>query len=282
MIDKKLYELILGKANDETINTQGVPVKGNYVFVRYNDRQTLTEASTYNAYDKVEREFMGMAEITSTPTDFVEKNNRTDFIKEYAFQFSSKRKDESLEALQELFLYFRENNVQVVVDDVTYKVLIKPHRPRYLGSTTTSAGKVFVLYGMQFFMTLIETGEFTNTATHEMRISGGTYQDLFIDDVTIANQTAISASNLLTSEVNTKAEPVSRAINFSFSIYYDSSVLVETILGVIEGKTSRETLFDYQKVFDGVTRAYTVYITGGTVSYKLGSVHKITFNATEQ
>jgi hypothetical protein len=281
MIDKKLYELILGKLNDATINTQGVTFKGNYVFVRYNDTQTLMEASTYNAYDLKQTVYIGMAEITSVPTDFVEKNNRTDFVKEYAFQFPVRMQDKALEALQEVFLYFRTNNVQTVVDNVTYKVLIKPHRPRFLGNQQ-QAGGIDATYGMSFFITLIETGEFTNTATHEMSISGGTLQDLFIDAVNITNQTAVSSSNLLTSESNTKSEPISRSLSFTFTIYYDSSTLLETILGVVEGKTSRETLFTYQKTFDSVVRSWDIYITGGNVIYKNGLIHQITFNGTEK
>ena len=281
MIDKKLFELILSKLNDDSINTQEVTFKGNYVFVRINNTQTMMEASSYNAYDLTQKRYIAMAEITSNPTDFVEENNRTDFVKDYAFQFPTNLQDEALEALQEVFLYFRSNNVQTVIDDVTYKVLIKPSRPRFLGNQQ-QAGGIDSTYGMTFFMTLIETGEFTNTATHQMALTGGTLQDIFIDDVTIASQTAMSPSNILTSEVNTKSEPVARGMAFTFSLYYDGTVLLKNILSVVEGKTSRETRYDYEKVFDGVTQSYTLYITGGSVSYKNGLVHKIQFTATEQ
>ena len=50
MLDRTIFQYILSKANNETINTQGISIKGNYVFVRINDTQTLLETS--NKTDK--------------------------------------------------------------------------------------------------------------------------------------------------------------------------------------------------------------------------------------
>ena len=278
MIDKKIFQFMLDTLNDE--NTQGVKFKGNYVFVRVNDNLQLLEASTYNPYDTVLSDFVAMAETVSQPTDYVEANNRTGWVKQYTFQFDVRNKDTVLEALQEVYNYLKLNNVQEIVDDETYKFVLKPTRATFVGNQQ-GAGTVFTTYSMNLFAETIETGYYGNESTHTMAVHNGTLQSIIIDQVVIGSNVATNPTNDITSNVNTTHKAISRGVTLQFVINYDGTALNKTILGLVEGIGNRETTFDYRKVFDSVTSDYEFLITGGSVVYKNGVVIQIRFNGVE-
>ena len=278
MIDKAIFQFVLDTVNNQ--NTQGISFRGNYVFVRVNDIQQMLDTSTYNAYDTVDTDFCAMAEIISQETPYVEENNRSGWVKRYAFQFDIRDKDKTLTALQEFRNYLRENSVQSLVDDETYKMNIKISRPCFV-SNQQGAGTIFTTYYIDFFADMVETGFYGNEATHTMAVSSGTLQSVILDQVVISSATATNPSNILTVEQNTDNQPVSRGLTFNFIINYDGSTLLKTIRKVVEGKTSRETTFDYRKVFDGDTDNYEFVITSGSVVYKNGVIVAINFNGVE-
>ena len=57
MIDKTIFQLFLDKANYDSINTQNVKIRGNYVFVRINDIRRYEDLSKKDIKKKAE-EFM--------------------------------------------------------------------------------------------------------------------------------------------------------------------------------------------------------------------------------
>ena len=285
MIDKTIFQLMLDKLNDETINTQGVTFKGNFVFVRINDNQQMLETSTYNPYDSELADFVAMAEIVSQETAFVEENNRSGWVKRYAFSFDVRDRDTVLTALQQVRDYFRANSIQSIVDtvdtvDTTYNMNVKVSRPSFMGNQP-DGGTVFSTYYMDFFADMVETGYYGNQATHTMAVSGGTKVAINEDSITISQATVTNPSNKLTSEVNTSNRVVSRGVSFDFTLNYDGSTLHKTIRRIIDGKVSRETRFDYRKVFNGDTYDYDLVITGGSCVYKKGVLVQLQFNMVE-
>jgi hypothetical protein len=272
---------MLDKANDETINTQGVKIRGNYVFVRVNDNTQMLDESTYNSYDTVDTDFVAMAEIISQETPYVEANNRSGWVKRYAFEFDIRDKTKVLAALQEVRDYFFENTVQSITDDsTTYKMNVKVSRPMFV-SNRQGAGTIFTSYYIDFFADMVETGYYGNEATHTMCINGGTLQSVILDQAIIGSATAMNPSNDLTSEGNTSNQPTARSVTFQFILNYDGTALSKSILSSVEGIGSRETTYDYRKVFDSVTRNYEFRITGGSAIYKNGVVLTINFNGVE-
>lgn len=281
MIDQKIYQLWLDKFNDDSINTQSVSFNGNFVFVRVNDNLTVKQVSTYNSYDTVDKYMVVMGETVSLPTDFVDENNRTGWNKQLTFRFDVRHKDKVLEAIQEVYLYFKANTIQTIEDDTTYKFKIKPSRPAFAG-TEQGAGTVFVYYTMNFDCETIETGWYGDEATHTMAINGETLQSIILDQVLIGSATAVNPSNKLTVEENTDNTPISRGVTLQFVINYDGTTLNKKLRKVIEGKESRETKFDYRKVFDGDTDNYTFVISGGNLLYKKGVLAQLKFNGVEK
>ena len=285
MIDKTIFQLMLDKCNDATINTQGIKFKGNFVFVRVNDNQQMLEASTYNPYDSELNDFVPCAEIISQETSFVEDNNRSGWVKRYAFTFDIRDKDETLTALQQVRDYFRENSEQTITDtvdevDTEYTMNVKVSRPSFMGNQA-DAGTIYSTYYMDFFADMIETGAFANGVVHTMALRGETKVACGEDTITISQATTVNPSNKLTASANTENRPVSRAMSFDFFLNYNESDLHKEILSILDGNGDREQRFDYRKVFGTVTRDYDIIITGGSVVYKKGIVLQLRFKAVE-
>lgn len=285
MIDKTIFQLMLDKCNDATINTQGIKFKGNFVFVRVNDNQQMLEASTYNPYDSELNDFVPCAEIISQETSFVEDNNRSGWVKRYAFTFDIRDKDKTLTALQQVRDYFRENSTQTITDtvdtvDTVYKLNVKVSRPSFMGNQA-DAGTIYSTYYMDFFADMVETGYFGNEITHTMALSGGIHQSVILDSVTIGSATATNPSNKLTVEANTNNKPISRGVTLQFILDYDGTALNKSIMSVVKGTTSRETIYEYKEVFDGVTTEYDFIITGGSVVSKKGVIVQVNFSGVQ-
>ena len=285
MIDKTIFQLMLDKCNDATINTQGIKFKGNFVFVRVNDNQQMLEASEYNPYDSKLNDFVPCAEIISQETSFVEDNNRSGWVKRYAFTFDIRDKDKTLTALQQVRDYFRENSEQTITDtvdtvDTEYTMNVKVSRPSFMGNQA-DAGTIYSTYYMDFFADMIETGAFANGVVHTMALRGETKVACGEDTITISQATTVNPSNKLTASANTENRPVSRAMSFDFFLNYNGSDLHKEILSILDGNGDREQRFDYRKVFGTVTRDYDIIITGGSVVYKKGIVLQLRFKAVE-
>lgn len=279
MIDKKIFQFMLDTLNNE--NTQGIKFKGNYVFVRVNDNIQLLEASSYNPYDTVLSDFVAMAETVSQPTDYVEANNRTGWVKQYTFQFDVRKKDAVLEALQEIYNYLKLNNVQEIVDDETYKFVLKPTRATFVGNQQ-GAGTVFTTYSMNIFAETIETGFYDDEVTHKMNVKGSTVQTIIKDTATIGSATSMDVDNDITDNVNTSNEPVARGVSLQFVINYDDSTFQRVLRKVIEGKSSRETVFTYEKKMPNETaETWDFLVVTGNVVYKKGVLLQLAFNGVE-
>ena len=280
MIDKKIFQFMLDKLNNTSINTQGVKFKGNYVFVRVNDNLQLLEASTYNPYDTVLSDFVAMAETVSQPTDYVEANNRTGWVKQYTFQFDVRNKDTVLEALQETYNYLKVNNVQEIVDDETYKFVLKPTRATFVGNQQ-GAGTVFTTYSMNLFAETIETGFYGDEAVHKMAKFGLTPNEVIMDSVTVGSAVSMDVDNDITENANTGNEPIARGVSLQFVLNYKGTALEREIRQVIEGKEDREKTYVYQKEFDTATETWTFRIVTGNVVYKKGGLIQLAFNGVE-
>lgn len=280
MIDKKIFQLMLSKLNDDTINTQGVKFKGNFVFVRMNDYQTLASASTYNPYDTVNSKYIGVAEIVSIPTDYVESNNRTEWLKTYAFQFRANMKDEALEALQEVYLYFKSNTVQTIVDDTTYKLILRVNRPKLEGAQQ-QAGSMSIMYSMDLAAVTIETGYYGNEVTHEMGLGTATPTEIIADNVSINSLCVTNPKSSMTENKNTTHKFIGRTNTLKMQIYYDGTTLTNAILNVIEGKLDRDTEFVYQRTINSVTVSWDIKISSGNIVYKTGQVMMLNIDCVE-
>lgn len=280
MIDQKIYQLWLDKFNDKTINTQAVSFNGNHVFVRVNDNLTVATTSTYNPYDTVDKYVVVVGETVSLPTDYIDENNRTGWNKQLTFRFDVRQKDKVLEAMQQVYLYFKANTVQSIVDDTTYKMIVKMSRPAFAG-TEQGAGTVFVYYTMNIDADMLETGWFGNEAVHTMGISSGALTSIILDELIIGSAVAVNPSNKLTVEENTDNKAISRGITYQFTIDYDGTTLNEKLRKVIEGIDSRETKFYYRKVFNSQTENHTFLITGGSVVYKKGVMIQLKFSGVQ-
>lgn len=279
MLDKVFYEYILAKFN---ANTSSVTFKGNYVYLRVNDTMTLMEATSYNAYDTAPVSYVACAEVISTETPFVESNNRSGWVKQYAFMFPLSKKDDVLAALQETRDTFLSTNTHTVTDGSdTYTFVIKCQRPTYAGATKARAGEIYVTYTMQLMADSVELGYYGNTTVVSLAINGGTLQALIVDSLTVSSANTIDPSNIITSESNISNAIIGRGVNFTLDVYYDSTTLLETLYKQIMGDTSREQIYDLRVVFDGITENYDVKVASGSVVFKKGVIVKLNITFVE-
>lgn len=274
-MEKELYNYILGKFNSE--NTKGVVFKGNYVFVRVGDTVSMAQATTYNAWDTKDTSFVPLAETVSNETPFAETVNRSGWVKRYVTMFSTKDKDNVIGAMEEIRDYFFNNKTHTI-DGFTFD--FKVGRPQFSGTEVTG-GAIYAIYYMDFFADMMENGYYGSSSVHKMALDGGVLQDLLIDDVTESVGIAVDTANDLLSEINTKNVPISNGVTKQFNVYYDSSVLLETILKQIQGKHTREQIYDYSVTFDGVTQTFELYMIGGSVVWKNGVPVRLLFNMVE-
>jgi len=285
MLQQEIYNYILMKAN---LTTQEITIKGNFVFLVIGDRPTMLEASTLNAFDTVKNKFIPMAETIDEEIPFRENNNRSDWVKQYAFQFPLRLKTEVITALNELRDYFYTHKTHTITDGSTnYTFDFKVSRPRLTAISPPQAGDVYITYSMQFTGVSIEHGKMSSGAVIKMRKDGvAALVTLLHDTITVSSKTAFDPLTLVDDIVNTKNNPLARGVGFQCEIYYDDSTtltkaLADDIYNSIGGKLARTTKFDFETVFNGITSTYECYISGGSYVFKDGLVQKLIFEMVE-
>lgn len=277
MKQKIFYNYVLTAAN---LNTQSIKFKGNFAYVRVGDAMYMYEQDTNNPYNMRKERFVAMAETTDENVPYREENERNGWIKEYSFQFASRKKEDVIPALNELTQYFKDNPV-ATIDGAKYS--FKATHPRFVSKSLQQNGDIELTYAITITADSVETGYFGDESTITLTDSvTNNYRSFIFDTIDINNATGFNPTNQITNENNVGNEPISRKMTGLIDMYYDGTALSKLIYGVLTGKSDRRTAFKMKIVFDSIITEYEFYIETSTITYKKGVVQRMRFNWVEK
>jgi|LGOV01.1.fsa_nt_gb hypothetical protein len=283
MLEQSMFNFILEKIHDAGVNPDSIKIKGNFNYVMIGDSSEMFETATHNAYDISKEQFIPMALTISKEIAFVEANNRSDWLQQYALMFPESKTEAVLAVLQNLRDYFYDNPTHSITDDsTTYKYAFKVSRPEKVFTSPPQAGEVWHTYIMQFQATSIVSGKFCDEHVITMKKTGGAYASIDWDTITIQTGISMNPSNKITDTDNMTNAPIGRNTSGTMEINYDGSTLNKDIYKVVSGKLDRTTVFFIKDIFDGITHEYEVYISGGSYVLKKRAVYKILFTWVEK
>lgn len=275
MRQEDFFKYILDLVNT---NTQGLKFKGNFAYVRHGDAMYMYEQDSLNPYNVKKERYIAVAETTDENTPYREENKRNGWIKEYSFQFGARKKDTVIAALNEL-----KDNIDIagIVTIDSDKYSLKSTYPRYISKSKQQNGDIELTYAIAIFSDSVLTGSFGDEATITMNKVGQLAQSIIYDTIAISTGIGMNPSSKVTDELNATHEPISSKTTMVLDMYYDGTDLCKDIYKVASGKLSRKTKFDIQTVFDGITQSYTLWIEGGSYTFKKGVIFRMQISMVE-
>ena len=227
--------------------------------------------------------YVPVSEVVSTPTPFVEKNERTGWIKTLAFPLVI----EDGYQFRETNAYFQAlvnltNDLNGIWDTIgDKKVSFKVTYPRY-DTKALNGGKWYAIFVIDFYLTAITSGFFTNDYTIEMkRTTDETYTELDYVEFTLpVGADGETIPNVFDNN-NTKDKQTRYTTQFSLSFNYFGGDLEDELYSYQMGKGDATKQFDLKLTHQSGVYEYTVSISAGAPLWKRGTVDRVSIDMKE-
>jgi hypothetical protein len=255
MFKEEVYDKII-----TVLNLDSAVFKGGYLIGLYQDGiPYVVDSSTVNKFAYEQEEVIPVSEEIANETPSVNLADRSDYYFQYQILFRTTRQAEvksALEAFRAYFLLTKQHTID------GYTVAFKTSRGDKQGTVPVQSGNFYSLYKINVYVTAIKNGYIKKDAdTWKMKISTqGTYDTLILARDVMAtsgnpifnNATEVGKGFLTTTTLNSKLQ-----------IFYDNTTTDNLIYKWIMNKQDKDTLFNMQHVFNGVTYSWSAYIVGG-------------------
>jgi hypothetical protein len=272
----------------EKLNGYGTTeFRSNYVFDFRPDMKNGLQFSVLKVnqqsleMDKVE--FVPVSEIVNSPTPFVEKNDRTGWVKTIAFPLRIKNGfmfDEQDDAYQALISLYQElNGLYDTIDGK--KVSFKVTPPRY-DQKAMSNGEWYAIMVIDFFMTTLGQGFFcTEYDVFIKRQTDEEYHEL--DYIEFSTPTGSDEEIVPDVRDNNTAKLIQSryALQLTISFNYLGGELERELYSYQMGKGDPKKKFNLRAVHESGTYDYVVSISNGTPLWKRGTVDRVSIDMKE-
>lgn len=265
----------------DKLNSYGdAEFRGNYVFDFRQDINGLQFTVLDVKQDKIEMdniEFTPVSEVVNSPTPYVEKNNRTGFVKTIAFPMRIKNGymfDEDDDTYQALVSLYQELNGSY--DTINgMKVSFKVTPPRY-DQKALNGGEWYAVMIIDFFMTVIEFGFFCNEyGVYIKRDTDEEYYQLdYLEFTTPTGADEEITQNVLSND-NAKSKQTRYATQLNLSFNYHGGELERELYAFQMGKGNAKAKYNLRAIHESGTYDYTISVSNGTPLWKIGTVDRV-------
>lgn len=277
MLQVQIYNNLLTKLQSVT----DLDIVGNYTYVQYDNSLKIVNLDDMTSMNYQETEAVPFAENFIVERTFIEKINRTEYETEYVLLFPLEKEEECIQALQDFRDLVFNNPTDTITDDgTTYNIEFKISRGQKKTISAVEDGTVYVTYGVNVFMTLVENGVLNSNISFKLAKDGEALQDIDLIDFSIATEVGIDPDAKFNIQ-NINNRPISRGTGGNLQLYYSGSDIDKELLNQIAGKANREQKYDIEVIIDGVTYTYSALIKKGDFKVTKGAVFYLSIDWVE-